>query len=442
MTYQETLQYLFVKTPMFQQVGAKAYKPGLQVTETLDAHLGHPHRNYATIHVAGTNGKGSTAHLIAATLQSAGLRVGLYTSPHLVDFRERIRVNGEPVSEEYVVDFVERERGFFEPLRPSFFEITTAMALRYFADAEVDVAVIEVGLGGRLDCTNIISPVLSVITNISLEHTALLGSTLAEIAAEKGGIIKPATPVVIGERTPETAAVFSRIAEEKGAPLFWADEDDEIIDFDNTSLPADGCICAEQETYATRSYGTISSPLTGRCQRLNARTVLCALRRLPFEGITKEAVAQGFRDVERLTGLRGRWQTVAHRPLTICDVGHNPGGLTLTAARLSDILAAGKRLHLVFGMAEDKDISTVLRLLPHPAPNHHIYYYWTQASVRRALPADRLKAIADASGLTGGTAFPDVPAAYAAARAAAAPDDVVFVGGSCFIVADFLGHLQ
>ena len=170
--------------------------------------------------------------------------------------------------------------------------------------------------------------------------------------------------------------------------------------------------------------------------------MLCALRRLPFEGITKEAVAQGFRDVERLTGLRGRWQTVMHRPLTICDVGHNPGGLTLTAARLSDILAAGKRLHLVFGMAEDKDISTVLRLLPHPAPNHHIYYYWTQASVRRALPADRLKAIADASGLTGGTAFPDVPTAYAAARAAAAPDDIVFVGGSCFIVADFLGHLQ
>ena len=239
MTYQETLQYLFVKTPMFQQVGAKAYKPGLQVTETLDAHLGRPHRNYATIHVAGTNGKGSTAHLIAATLQSAGLRVGLYTSPHLVDFRERIRVNGEPVSEEYVVDFVEKERSFFEPLRPSFFEITTAMALRYFADARVDVAVIEVGLGGRLDCTNIISPLLSVITNISLEHTALLGNTLAEIAAEKGGIIKPATPVVIGERTPETAAVFRRIAEEKGAPLFWADEDDEILTSTRQSrLPA------------------------------------------------------------------------------------------------------------------------------------------------------------------------------------------------------------
>ncbi len=292
MTYQETLQYLYVKTPMFQQVGAKAYKPGLQVTETLDAHFGHPHRNYATIHVAGTNGKGSTAHLIAATLQSAGLRVGLYTSPHLVDFRERIRVNGEPVSEEYVVDFVERERGFFEPLRPSFFEITTAMALRYFSDAEVDVAVIEVGLGGRLDCTNIISPVLSVITNISLEHTALLGSTLAEIATEKGGIIKPATPVVIGERTPETAAVFSRIAEEKGAPLFWADEDDEIIDFDNTNLPTDGCIWAEQETYATRHFGQISCPLTGRCQRLNARTVLFPRRGTPH-GLARPLANRG-----------------------------------------------------------------------------------------------------------------------------------------------------
>lgn len=292
MDYQDTLTYLYNSVPMFQQVGGSAYKEGLENTLTQDAHFEHPHRSFRSIHVAGTNGKGSCSHTLAAILQEAGYRVGLYTSPHLVDFRERIRINGQPIPEEYVIRFVEQERGFFEPLHPSFFELTTAMAFRYFADEKVDVAVIEVGLGGRLDCTNIIRPDVCIITNISFDHTQFLGDTLAKIAGEKAGIIKSGIPVVIGETTPETKPVFLEKAQTTGAPIYFAEENDR------------------------EDYPGIEYELKGLYQQKNARTILTALPLLKEAGyrLDGQAVRSGFARVVELTGLMGRWQNCRTRP--------------------------------------------------------------------------------------------------------------------------------
>ena len=410
MTYDETLEYLYASAPLFQQVGAGAYKEGLATTRALDLRLGHPHRRYRTIHIGGTNGKGSCAHTIAAMLQAAGLKVGLYTSPHLVDFRERIRVDGRMIEKEAVVHFIARERTFFEPLHPSFFELTTALAFRHFADCAVDVAVVEVGLGGRLDCTNIIRPVFSLITNISLDHTALLGATRAQIAAEKAGIIKPATPVVVGEADGETRPVFVRAAREAGAPLVFAEdlETDELA--------------PRRELFA----------LKGDCQRLNLRTIAACLPLLRRHfGLSQRHIDEGLHHVVELTGgPRGRWERHGR---TLLDTGHNPGGWQLLAPRLARIAGEGA-LHIVFGCAEDKDLSAILRLLPQQAR-----YYWTQAGVRRALPAERLAERAASCGLAGST-FADVPAAYHAACAAADSDAAatIYVGGSCFVVADWL----
>ena len=408
MDYQATLDYLYNSAPLFQQVGAGAYKEGLANTWALDEHLGHPHRSYRTIHIAGTNGKGSCSHTLAAILQEAGYRVGLYTSPHLLDFRERIRVNGQPVPEEYVIRFVEEERAFFEPLHPSFFELTTAMAFRYFADAGVDVAVVEVGLGGRLDCTNIIRPDLCIITNISLDHVQFLGDTLAKIAGEKAGIIKPGIPVVIGEATPETRPVFARRAEETGAPIHFAEEE------------------------AVRDYPDMEFELKGLYQAKNRRTLLAALPLLQEAGyrIREEHIRNGFARVTELTGLMGRWQKLQEHPMLVCDTGHNVGGIQYIAEQLRRQTC--RQLHIVIGMVNDKDVRGVLALLPHEA-----VYYFTQASVKRALPAEQLVRLAAEAGLEG-EVYPDVSSAVRAAQEKSLPEDFIFVGGSTFIVADLL----
>ena len=428
MNYQETLHYLFTSAPLFQHVGKDAYKEGLENTHTLDTYFGHPHRSFRTIHVAGTNGKGSCSHTLAAILQRAGYRTGLYTSPHLVDFRERIRVNGEPVPESYVVDFVEKHRHFFEPLHPSFFELTTAMVFRYFADSQVDVAVIEVGLGGRLDCTNIIRPDLCVITNISFDHIQFLGDTLEKIAAEKAGIIKSDIPVVVGETTAETKPVFLRKAQEVGAPIIFAEEDHLLLSHTRTS---DG-----QYLYQTVDYADLKGELGGLCQLKNTNTLLSAIRQLKVRGyaLTDEAVREGFAGVCELTGLMGRWQKVGSCPTVICDTGHNVGGISYIVEQLA--LQTYDRLHIVMGMVNDKDISGVLAMLPRKAS-----YYFTQASVQRALPAGRVKELANKFGLEG-EAYPDVSSALAAAKAAATDKDLIFVGGSSFIVADLLSSMK
>jgi dihydrofolate synthase/folylpolyglutamate synthase len=412
MTYKETIEYLFNSTPVFEHVGASAYKPGLQTTEILDAHYGHPHKNFKTIHIAGTNGKGSVSHSLASILQEAGYKVGLYTSPHLIDFRERIRVNGIPVSEEYVIRFVEDFKLLnskrIHPLSPSFFELTTALAFKYFAEEKIDIAVIEVGLGGRLDCTNIITPILSVITNISFDHTQFLGNTLAQIASEKAGIIKHQVPVVIGETTKETRPVFEKKAKEMDAPIFFAEEIDR------------------------REYDQYEFELKGSYQKKNLRTILCAMKRLSF--IHPEHIQKGLTNVCKNTGLMGRWQTLSTNPLIICDTGHNVGGWKYLAPQISSVPC--DRLHIVFGMVDDKDIRNVLSMLPKNA-----VYYFTQANNHRAIPAQQVGELAKEYGLSGNT-YPTVAQAYEEAKSSASENDFIFIGGSSYIVADLLCHIS
>lgn len=410
MNYKDTLDYLYNSAPLFQQIGAGAYKEGLENTWALDEHFGHPHRSFRSIHIAGTNGKGSCSHTLAAILQEAGYKVGLYTSPHLIDFRERIRVNGQPVPEAYVIRFVEEERAFFEPLHPSFFELTTAMAFRYFAEEKVDVAVVEVGLGGRLDCTNIIRPDLCIITNISLDHVQFLGDTLEKIAGEKAGIIKSGIPVVIGETTPETRPVFQKKAEEVGAPIHFAEEE-------------------VKEVHPDWEY-----ELKGLYQEKNRRTLWAALPLLQEGGyqISESDIQAGFAHVVELTGLMGRWQKLQEHPTVVCDTGHNVGGIQYIAEQLRRQVF--RRLHIVIGMVNDKDVRGVLALLPREAT-----YYFTQASVKRALPAGQLARLAAEAGLQG-TCYPDVPSAVRAAQKESLPEDFIFVGGSSFIVADLLAN--
>lgn len=419
MTYSEATEYLFTSAPLFQNIGAGAYKEGLGNTEALDRHLGHPHRKYMTIHVAGTNGKGSVCHTLAAILQCAGYKVGLYTSPHLLDFRERIRVNGEMISEERVVRFVEEERAFFEPLHPSFFELTTALALKHFEEENVDIAVIETGLGGRMDCTNIITPILSVITNISFDHVQFLGNTLEAIAKEKAGIIKAGVPVVIGETGGhnDVRNVFLSKAQETHSPICFADE---------------------------MHHNAINTQLKGACQTKNTQTILTALDFLTDTSapsmsdsnklhITKQDIERGFATVCELTGLMGRWQIVSHSPLTICDTGHNVGGWEYLSKQLE---SAPGTLHIIIGMVGDKDVSTVVKMLPTRAK-----YYFTQASVKRAMPVEQFAETARSAGLHG-TCFDNVKDAYLTAKQNADKEDTIFIGGSTFIVADMLKSIQ
>lgn len=424
MTYEETLHYLYTSTPLFQNVGKDAYKEGLENTYELDKHFGHPHKQFKTIHIAGTNGKGSCSHTLAAILQSAGYKTGLYTSPHLVDFRERIRVNGTPIPKDYVTLFVEENRSFFEPLHPSFFELTTAMAFKYFAKQHVDVAIIEVGLGGRLDCTNIITPDMCIITNISFDHTQFLGNTLEKIAKEKAGIIKSGIPVVIGETSTETRTVFQNKAAETHAPITFA-EDEYLVEDWKTGT--DG-----YRIYQTKDYADLKGELGGLYQIKNTNTILTAVRQLKQIGytITEQDIRNGFANVCKLTGLMGRWQTIETSPKVICDTGHNVGGISYIVEQLKH--ETYKHLHIVIGMVNDKDISGVLSLLPKDA-----YYYFTQASVKRALPAEEMAQKAYAANLQG-SYYDNVQTALEAAKAKADKDDLIFVGGSSFIVADLL----
>ena len=421
--YQQTIEYLYASQPAFHLVGATAYKPGLDNTYRLMAHLGNPHTLLPAVHIAGTNGKGSTSHLIAAALQAQGYRVGLFTSPHLVDFRERIRISGEMIPEEEVVRFVAANRAFLDEIRPSFFETTMALAFWYFAEQKVDIAVIEVGLGGRLDSTNILTPLLSVITNIGIDHTEFLGNTLAEIAAEKAGIIKQHTPCVIGETHPETQAVFLNRARE-------CDILGDGLETTNCRLWfADQCGFMRKR----RLKEAPNCQLKGIYQDKNQQTAFVALqvlRNICGIALSKDAIAHGFAQVSTLTGLRGRWEVLSQQPLTICDTGHNTGGIKYIVEQLSNI--SYNRLHMVIGMVNDKDIRGVLSMLP-----KHATYYFTKASVNRALHENEVQRLANEAGLEGNT-YPNVEEALKASLDAAHPDDFVFVGGSTFIVADLL----
>ena len=431
MTYQETTDYLFNQTPSFEKNGRTGFNEGLATTFALDEHFGHPHHCFKTIHVAGTNGKGSVSHTLAALLQSQGLRVGLYTSPHLVDFRERIRINGEMITKAYVVSFVEeflrwQDNSSAPKLSPSFFELTTAMAFKYFAEQKVDIAVIEVGLGGRLDCTNIITPVLSVITNISFDHTDMLGNTLALIAGEKAGIIKSRVPVVIGEVNDETRPVFARKAAEQEAPITFAEDQPLVVQA--SALAAGGI-------HYTLADGTeFTGELSGFCQPKNTNTVLHAVSQLQRLGILQAIDYDVFNHVTAMTGLMGRWQKIGERPTVVCDTGHNTGGWQYLGRQLSAV--ACRQLRIVFGMVSDKDVATVMTMLPTDA-----VFYFTKASTHRALPVERLQAIGESLGLHG-KGYPTVIEAFDAARRDAQADDFIFVGGSTYVVAELMSALS
>jgi dihydrofolate synthase/folylpolyglutamate synthase len=406
MNYQETVHWLFAQLPMYQQQGAIAYKADLYNTVLLAEYLGNPEKKLRCIHVAGTNGKGSTSHLLASVLQEAGYKVGLYTSPHLKDFRERIKINGNCIEENYVTAFVAQHQTFFEQHDLSFFEMTVGLALQYFADCKVDVAIMEVGMGGRLDATNIITPLLSVITNIGLDHTAFLGNTLTAIAGEKAGIIKANVPVIIGQHTAETRAVFLEKAASQNALLYFADESTEIP-------PA----CA----------------LLGNYQKFNTKTALAAIRVLQdhdYFTIPESAISQGFLSVVTNTGLQGRWQQLGANPKIITDTAHNFDGLAEVMHQIQE--EKFTQLHLVIGVVNDKDLDGILPLFPKNA-----HYYFCKPNLPRGLDAEILATKAAEFNLAG-RVYNSVSAAYAAARKNAAITDFIYVGGSTFVVAEIL----
>lgn len=425
MEYTEALQYIYSQLPMFQRVGKAAYKADLGNTLILDDYFGQPHKKFKTIHVGGTNGKGSTSHMLAAILQQAGYRVGLYTSPHLRDFRERIRINGQMIPEDEVSNFVSLHKEFLDRIKPSFFEMSVAMAFDYFARMQVDVAVIEVGLGGRLDSTNIINPILSIITNIGWDHIDLLGDTLQKIAAEKAGIIKPNTPVIISQYQAEVAEIFLTKAKELNAPILFADQQINIFEHSIVSNNL------QQFKYSNGSSEfSVELDLMGNYQRYNLPGVLKSIEVLNGKGFNiKEAdLADGLKRVQELTGLMGRWQKLSDNPLTYCDTGHNVDGIRLVVEQISR--TPHNQLHMVIGVVADKNINGMLSLLPQNA-----IYYFTQASIPRALNHLELQKQAITHGLKG-DAFPTVLEALAAAKLAAKPDDLIFVGGSTFVVAE------
>ena len=429
MTYQQTLAYLYEQLPMFQRVGAAGFKKGLGNTLALVEALGNPERQFRSVHVAGTNGKGSSSHLLAAVLQAAGYKVGLYTSPHLREFTERIKVNGQELPADYLVQWVARWQPLFEQVEPSFFEMCVALAFAYFAEQRVDVAVVEVGLGGRFDSTNIITPLVSLITNISFDHQALLGNTLPEIAGEKAGIIKAGVPVVVSQTQPEVAAVFEREAAARLAHLVFADQ---IYQATFAAEPsAETGLRPLRITQHGRPYlPNAELGLPGDYQQFNLPGVLATLDELRAQGfrISEAAVRTGLRQVTGLTGLRGRWSIIGRRPLVVCDTGHNAAGLRLVVEQLRRL--PHQRLHLVIGTVKDKDVLAMLALLPAEG-----MYYFCAANIPRALPVQELAAMATATGLAG-QAYNSVAAAVAAARAAAGPDDTLFIGGSTFVVAE------
>jgi dihydrofolate synthase/folylpolyglutamate synthase len=426
MTYAETIEYLFTRLPLFSRIGAAAYKKDLTNTLALCEYLGNPHKRFKTIHVGGTNGKGSVSHMLAATLQTAGYKTGLYTSPHLYDFRERIKINGEPVPEAEVIAFTTGIKPLIEELSPSFFEITVAMAFHYFAKEAVDIAIIEVGLGGRLDSTNIIVPELSIITNIGWDHMNLLGDSLEAIAREKAGIIKPNTPVVIGERSAETSPLFESTAAAIGAPIGFAEDSYRIKQYTFGAQT----LSIEMEDKATLSSEKFELDLPGIYQLKNSCTVRKAVDILRGQGwkIAQETVAVALANVKRLTGLRGRWEVISQSPTVVLEVAHNKDGVTQLLNHLEKLTY--KDLHLVFGMVKDKEAADILSSLPRSA-----CYYFTQAHIPRALPAAVLRKEAATFGLNG-DAYPDVNEALAAAKKTAVADDLIIVCGSIFLVAE------
>ncbi len=425
MEYPEALQYIYSQLPMFHRIGKAAYKSDLGNTLILDDYFGQPHKKFKTIHVGGTNGKGSTSHMLASILQQAGYRVGLYTSPHLRDFRERIRINGQMIPKDEVSSFVSLHKEFLDRVKPSFFEMSVAMAFDYFARMQVDIAVIEVGLGGRLDSTNIVNPVLSIITNIGWDHTDLLGGTLQKIAAEKAGIIKPNTPVIISQYQAEVAEIFQTKARESRAPIIFADQQVNILE---QSIVSNNL---QQFKYAKGSLEfSIELDLMGNYQRYNLPGVLKSIEVLNDNGfsIKETDLAEGLKRVQELTGLMGRWQKLSDNPLIYCDTGHNVDGIRLVVEQINR--TPHNQLHMVIGAVADKDITGMLSLLPQNA-----IYYFTQASIPRALNHSELQKQAFTLGLKG-DAFPTVAEALTAAKLAAKPNDLIFVGGSTFVVAE------
>ena len=409
MSFSEAVTYLYSSRPPFHQVGAAAYKPGLENTLRLMAHVGNPHEQLKAIHVAGTNGKGSTSHLIAAVLQASGYKVGLFTSPHLVSLTERIRVNGQPIPEADVAEFIEQNKDFLDTLQPSFFETMTALAFAYFVREKVDIAVVEVGLGGRLDSTNVITPILSVITNIGLDHTEFLGNTLAKIASEKAGIIKPHIPVVIGESHPQTMNVFLAKAKECDAEIYFADQCEYLR--------------------RTRLRVAPECELQGIYQEHNLQTAFVALRALTNYQlpITNKSISYGFSHVCTMTGLRGRWETLYEHPLTICDTGHNSHGIQYVARQLKEL--PHPHVWIVFGMVNDKDTDVVMRLLPQGEKYHYIF---TRPNTQRARSAQEMLTLWGKEGV----AIEDPKEAIQYAQEHAAPEDAIFIGGSNYLVSD------
>lgn len=427
MTYQETLNWLFEQLPMYQRQGKAAYKADLNNTLELDKYFNHPHRKFKSIHVAGTNGKGSVSHMLASILQESGYKVGLYTSPHLKDFRERIRINGKMVSEDFVVQFVEKHHEKFEEIKPSFFEMTVAMAFDYFEKEKVDVAVVEVGMGGRLDSTNIIQPDLSVITNIGFDHTAFLGNSLAEIAMEKAGIIKKDVPVIIGETQKETEQVFKSIAQERQIQIYFADQD-YFVDY--AMLSVDNKQIFNIRNSDSIIYQNLKLDLLGNYQSKNIKTVLRSvdvLRQLLYE-IDKESVYAALENVMGNTGLLGRWQILGVNPTIICDTGHNLEGITEVLKQLNQ--TPYEDLHFVFGVVDDKNIDKILEILPEKAT-----YYFTKANIPRALDQNLLKEKANKYGLKGNS-YEKVEIALKNAKKNAKYNDLIFIGGSTFVVAE------
>lgn len=427
MTYEEALSYLYSRLPVFQNQGARAYKPGLSTTRAFCERLGNPHNNYKTIHIGGTNGKGSTSHMLASVLQHAGYRVGLYTSPHLKSFTERIRVNGQAVREDFVSDFVSKHRAYIEGIEPSFFEVTVAMAFDYFAVEEVDVAVIEVGMGGRLDSTNIITPVLSLITNISFDHTQYLGDTLPKIAREKAGIIKPHVPVIISElMAPEIMQVFSETAASLGAPMTVAADEIKIISY----TVQKGKLIIRLIFSSEDTIQMYELDLVGDYQVNNVKGVLSAIKILNTNGFTisLNALKNGLAAVRATTNLKGRWQYINTNPLVICDTAHNAGGLGLTIAQFKKIPA--RQYRFVIGFVADKDLNSIFSLF-----SKEDIFYFCQPSNSRALSVKILLEKANAAGLVG-EAFPDVNSALEKALKDSDPKDAIYVGGSTFVVAD------
>ncbi|HNQ69570.1 MAG TPA: folylpolyglutamate synthase/dihydrofolate synthase family protein [Bacteroidales bacterium] len=426
MNYEEVIKFMFNSLPMYQRIGKAAYKANLDNTLALDKHFLNPHKNFKTIHIAGTNGKGSVSHTIASILQEAGYKTGLYTSPHLVDYRERIRVNGQMISKQYVQDFINNNIGIIKDIEPSFFEMSVALAFDYFKACKVDIAVVETGMGGRLDSTNIISPILTIITNIGYDHTQFLGKELCEIASEKAGIIKPYIPCIIGETNKETKNVFIRKANEMHAPIIFADQ------YYSTSLTSvnDKVGIYNIET-KSKTY-RLEFELAGSYQQRNLATILQSVEMLNNLGIniTAESLNNGLMRIKQNTGLRGRWEVIGNNPLTICDTGHNKEGLNYVITQL--LSQHFKKLHIVLGFVSDKNIATILSLFP-----QHAEYYFTQASVPRAMPAIELQKEALKHNLIG-KHYENVITAFNSAKDNSDKDDMIFIGGSTFVVGDLL----